>query len=336
MRRRAGLGARRGGPRRATATRTGARRTLAARTIGAGRNGGGQLTLATDDVALVDPHLHADAAEGRLGLVQAVVDVGAQRVQRHAALAVELRAAHLGAAEAARALHPDALDVGLTHRGLDGLAHRAAERHAVAQLLGDALGHQLGLRLRVLHLEDVQLDLLAGQLLQVGTDAVGLGAAAADDDARPGGVDVDADPVAGALDLHVGDAGALETGGQQPTDRDVFLDVVLVLLVGVPPGLPVGGDTEPEAVGVDLLAHYSSLPSLRQKPSASFRGDSSPEPSSRSPSRRSPSSAGALVAACLRGWCLLAREPSSRRRPCCPARGAHGRRWPTGRRPLTA
>src|SRR6185437_794646 len=59
------------------------------------------------------------------------------------------------------------------------------------------------------------------------------------------------------FDLHVGDAGALQTGGQQPTDRHVLLDVVLVLLVGVPPGLPVGGDTESEAVGIDFLAHYS-------------------------------------------------------------------------------
>ena len=176
-------------------------------------------------------------------------------MQRHAALAVELRAAHLGAAETARALHPDALDVGLTHRRLDGLAHRAAERHPVAQLLGDALGHQLCLRLRVFDFEDVELDLLAGQLLQVGTDPVGLGATAADDDAGTGGVDVHPDPVAGALDLHVGDPGALQAAGQQPTDRDVFLDVLGVLLVGVPARLPVGGDAEPEAVRIDLLAH---------------------------------------------------------------------------------
>ena len=140
------------------------------------------------------------------------------------------------------------------------------------KLLGHTLGHQLRLRLGVLHLEDVQLHLLAGQLLQVGPDAVGLGAAAADDDARPRGVDVDADPVAGALDLHVGDAGALQTGGQQPTDRHVFLDVVLVLLVGVPPGLPVGGDTEPEAVGVDFLAHYSEPPFASSEASVFFAG----------------------------------------------------------------
>src|SRR5207237_1260714 len=50
------------------------------------------------DLALVDPHLDADAAGRGLRLDEAVVDVGADRVQRHAALAVLLAAAHLGTA----------------------------------------------------------------------------------------------------------------------------------------------------------------------------------------------------------------------------------------------
>ncbi|SKF62739.1 Uncharacterised protein [Mycobacteroides abscessus subsp. bolletii] len=176
-------------------------------------------------------------------------------MQRHPTFAVELRAAHLSTAEAAGALHPDALDVRLTHGRLDGLAHRAAECHTIRELLGDTLGNQLRLGLGVLHLEDVQLDLLAGQLLQVGADAVGLGATTADDDAGTRGVDINSDPVASPFDLHLGDTGTLQAGGQQTADRHVFLDIVRVLLVGVPAGLPVGGDTEPEAVRIDLLAH---------------------------------------------------------------------------------
>ena len=56
------------------------------------------------DLALVDPDLDADAAGRGLRLDEAVVDVGADRVQRDAALAVRLAPAHLAAAEAARAL----------------------------------------------------------------------------------------------------------------------------------------------------------------------------------------------------------------------------------------
>src|SRR3546814_18539408 len=66
------------------------------------------LGLVREDVALVEPHLHADAAGGRTGLAEAVVDVGPQRVQRYPTFAVPLGAGHLGAAEAAGALDPDA------------------------------------------------------------------------------------------------------------------------------------------------------------------------------------------------------------------------------------
>src|ERR1700722_19410919 len=68
--------------------------------------------LPPDVSPLIDPHLHADAAEGGLGLIQAVVDVGTERVQRHPAFAVELRAAHFGATKTTGALPPDALAVG--------------------------------------------------------------------------------------------------------------------------------------------------------------------------------------------------------------------------------
>src|SRR4029078_10270274 len=116
-------------------------------------------------------------------------------VQRDATLAVELRARHLRTAEAARALHPDALHAGALERRLHALAHRAAEAHAVAELLGHALRHELGVPPGVLHFEHVQLHLLAGQLLELAADAVGLGATATDDDARTRRVDVHADAV---------------------------------------------------------------------------------------------------------------------------------------------
>src|SRR5262249_54494291 len=90
------------------------------------------------DLALVDPDLDADAAGRRPRLDEAVVDVCADRVQRHAALRVLLGAAHLGAAEATRALHLHAGCAGADRRGKRAL-HRAAERHAVLELLRDRL-----------------------------------------------------------------------------------------------------------------------------------------------------------------------------------------------------
>src|SRR5450759_4623623 len=129
----------------ALATRT-TRRT---RTTGGGLTRGllgGALGTRAGDVALVDPHLHTDPAERRLGLVEAVVDVGAQRVQRDATLAVELRAAHLSAAQSTGAHDLDGLGAG-THRGLLRLAHRPAERHTGAQqLVAQGVAEQLSAR----------------------------------------------------------------------------------------------------------------------------------------------------------------------------------------------
>src|SRR5271165_696558 len=203
-------------------------------------------------LALVDPDLHANPAEGRAGLVKAVVDVRPQRVQRYASFAVELRARHLRPAQAPRALHPDPLGAAL-HGALDRLAHGAPERDPAGQLLGDALGDQLGVDLGVLHLEDVQLDLLVGQLLQIAADAVGFSAAPPDDDPGPSGVDVHPDPVPGPLDLDLGDAGPLHAALQQAADGHVLGHVFLVQLVGVPAALEVRGDTEPEPVRVHFL-----------------------------------------------------------------------------------
>src|SRR5690606_2936021 len=72
-----------------------------------------------EDLALVDPHLDADDPVGGLRLGEAVVDVGAQGVQRHATFAVPLRTRDLGAVQAAGHVDLDAQRA---------QAHRVADR----------------------------------------------------------------------------------------------------------------------------------------------------------------------------------------------------------------
>ena len=191
-------------------------------------------------------------------------------MQRHATLAVGLLAAHLRAAEASRALHADAEGAGLLD-GLDRALHRAAERDAADELVADPLGDERGVELGLLDLLDVERDAvrLAGDLLDVLLQAVGLRAAAADDDARARGVDVDARAVARALDLDPADRSALELGVQVVADLPVLDDVVAVGALVEPARLPVRGDPESEPVGVDLLAHQSVCSSLAAVASSS-------------------------------------------------------------------
>src|SRR5512140_3139508 len=68
-------------------------RSCSTRTLGRFRCGGrraGRLGTVREDFALEHPDLDADRAVGRHGLGKTVVDVGAQRVQRHPAFAVPL------------------------------------------------------------------------------------------------------------------------------------------------------------------------------------------------------------------------------------------------------
>src|SRR5690606_9948703 len=99
------------------------------------------LRLVGQHVALVEPHLDADATGGGAGLAEAVVDVGPQRVTGDPPLAVALGAGHLGAAEAAGAHHLDALGARLLGV-LDRALHGAPEGDAGRELVGDALGDQ--------------------------------------------------------------------------------------------------------------------------------------------------------------------------------------------------
>ena len=118
-----------------------------------------------EDVALVDPDLDADAAEGGVRFGEAVVDVGAERVARDTARRLRLAAGHLGATEAAGDGDAHAEGAAL-HGALDGLLDRAAEGDATLELVGDGAGDQVGIELRRADLLDVHADAAAGEALQ--------------------------------------------------------------------------------------------------------------------------------------------------------------------------
>ena len=98
---------------------------------------------------MVHPHLDADGAHGGVSGAEAVIDLGAEGMQRHAAFAVPLAAAHLGTTETAGALDADALGTALAS-GLHGLAHRTAEGHAAFELLSNGLSDKVRIELGTL------------------------------------------------------------------------------------------------------------------------------------------------------------------------------------------
>src|SRR5215471_16202900 len=208
--------------------------------------------------AVEHPHLHAAGAVGRVRGRAGEIDVRAQGVQGHAPLAIGLETGHLRAAEAARAVHADALRAG-AHRRRDRLLHRAPERHALLELLGDVLGDELGVQVGALDLLDVQLHLLLGELLHLLGELVHLLALAADHQARTRGLDADRDLLALALDGDARDAGLVQALLQIALDEQVLLQHLGVPALGEPARVPGLHDPEPKPDRIGFLAHYTSL-----------------------------------------------------------------------------
>src|SRR5581483_6721581 len=209
-------------------------------------------------LALEDPDLHADRPVRRVGGGDAEVQVGSQRLQRHPAVPVRLPAGDLRPGEPPRARDLDPLGAE-PDRALDRLLHRPPERDPLLQLEGDVLRHQLRVQLGVDHLLDVQVDLLAGPRLELVLEPLHLGPLAADDDARPRGVDGDPHPVGGAIQVDPRDAGVVERVLDVAPDLAVLVEEVGVLLRREPARAPRPRGAEPEPDRVDLLPHHALL-----------------------------------------------------------------------------
>src|SRR5258707_1443391 len=115
------------------------------------------------DFALEDPDLDAAGAEGGERGGYSVIDIGAQRVQRHPALAIPFHARDFSAAETTRAVDTNALGTE-THRRLHGALHGAAERDAALELLRNRFGDQRGVELGLADFDAVDDDVAGGNI----------------------------------------------------------------------------------------------------------------------------------------------------------------------------
>src|SRR5580692_9713145 len=212
--------------------------------------------IVLQDFALEDPDLDAAGAErGERGR-HAVIDVGAQRMQRHASFAVPFHAGDFGAAETARAVDTNALGAE-THRRLHRALHGAAERDAALELLGDRFGDQRGVELRLADFDDVDDDVGGGDVGDALAQLVDVGALLADHDAGARRVDRHAALLVRTLDHDPGDGSLLELLVQDLADLDILVQQLAVLvLAGEPTGIPRPVDAETQPDWIDLLTHF--------------------------------------------------------------------------------
>src|SRR5882724_156950 len=210
--------------------------------------------LGGKDLALEDPYLDADGAIGGVRLGEAVVDLGADGVERHPAVAIPFAACDLRPAQTTRAGDPDAVGAQAEGRG-DGLLHGPAEGDALLQLQGHVLRDQLRVELRMDHLFDIEVDLFRRTHLDLVLELLHLGALAPDDDARPRGEDRDAGPVGRALDIDARDPRVVQRGLDEPADLDVLVQETRIALGGEPPRAPRARGAQPEPDRMCLLPH---------------------------------------------------------------------------------
>src|SRR5438132_399501 len=184
-----------------------------------------------------------------------VIDIGAQRVQRHPALAIPFHARDFRAAETARAVDTNAFGAE-THRRLHRALHRAAECDAALELLGDRFGDQGGVEFGLADFDDVDDDVGRGDVGNPLAQLVDVGALLADHDAGTRRMDRHAALLVRTLDHDAGNGCLLEFLVQDLADLDVFMQELAVLvLAGEPTGIPRTVDAETQSDWIDLLTH---------------------------------------------------------------------------------
>src|SRR4030088_647199 len=219
-----------------------------------------------EDFALEDPDLDAAGAErGERGR-DAIIDIGAQRVQRHAAFAIPFHARDFGAAETARAVDTNAFGA-KTHRRLHRALHGAAERDAALELLRDRFGDQRGVELGLADFDDVDDDVGGGDIGHALAQLVDVGALLADHDAGTRRVDRHAALLVRTLDHNPGHGRLLQFLVQDLADFDILVQQLAVfILAGEPTGIPRPVDAETQSDWIDLLTHRSLPRPVKRSP----------------------------------------------------------------------
>src|SRR4029077_17594315 len=211
--------------------------------------------IVLEDFALEDPDLDAAGAERRERGRHAVIDVGAQRMQGHAAFAVPFHARDLGAAQTARAVDADALGA-QTHRRLHRALHGAAERDTALELLRNRFGEQRGVKLGLADFHDVDHDIGSRDVGNALAQLVDVGTLLADHDTRTGRVDRHPALLVRTLDHNSRHGSLLEFLVQDLADLDVLVQQLAVfVLAGEPAGIPRPVDAKTKPDWIDLLTH---------------------------------------------------------------------------------
>ena len=127
--------------------------------------------------------------------------------------------------------------------------------YTALDLLGDRPRHERRLDFREPYFVDVDTNAASARLFEPTAQFVYALAAAADDDSGARRVDANRNLVGIALDLDARDTGVGQHALDGATHAQILVQLLRVVLVGVPLAVPGVDIAEAEAVGVNFLAH---------------------------------------------------------------------------------
>ena len=172
-----------------------------------------------------------------MSLGKSVVDIGTECVQRSTAFLVKLLTGHFSTAETAADEHLDTLGAhthAAGHSHLDGTAVRYTSFH----LTGYVVGHDIGVKLGSLDLEDVDLHILVGNLAELLLQLVDFLASLSDDGTGTGSMDSHGYELECPFDYYLGKVDFRDTGVQVLTYLGVFEQLGCIVIPAVPIGVP--------------------------------------------------------------------------------------------------
>src|SRR5579875_185197 len=214
-----------------------------------------RLFLGSEIIAVVDPHLDADVALGRLGFGKAVFDLGPQGGQGDAAGHATLRAGHFCTAQPAGQLNTNPLGPRF-HRCIDSALHSAAKAGPLLQLLGNVFRHQLRIPLRPVNLQRLDLDVPVRQIFQILGQFIDFLAFLTDNHADASGVNEHRHLFARPLNTDFRYTRAAVALFDELADLGVFHKKIgKILLVGVPVAQPIDHDAGAKARRSRFLSH---------------------------------------------------------------------------------
>ena len=193
-----------------------------------------QIALATrQNLALIQPRLHANHTISRVRFRKAIIDIGPQRMQRQLTLQIPFRTRDFRAIQTARNPNLNSL-ASKTQRRINRFPHRTAERHALFQLQSNGFRHQLCIQLRLMHFLNVDKHFPLGLLRQRSLQLFNLGALASDNDARPRGANRDPQLVARTIHFNRAHTSRLQLLAQTLFQLQIFLQQARITLLGKP------------------------------------------------------------------------------------------------------